>query len=131
MFKGHGRPQIVGMTLEGRTRFVFPGIRFDSIKGADGKDSKSVVSGLEAYNNLQNRGLVATGQSVYFGNIPLDNLSAQGTDLVVDNSAGLMMAYLPVDKSGNPDFSMMQQMSKVQEAIDDARIVDPTKKAEM
>ena len=131
VFKGHGRPQIVGTTLEGRTRFVFPGIRFDSIKGAEGKDSKPVVSGLEAYNNLQNRGLVATGQSVYFGNIPLDNLSAQGTDLVVDNSAGLMMTYLPVDKSGNPDFSMMQQMSTVQKAIDDARIVDPTKKAEM
>lgn len=130
VFKRHGRPQSVGMILEGRTKFGFKGVRFDMIKGPDGKDVKPITSGIESYNNLQNRGLVATGQTVYFGNLPLDNISAQGMDLIVDNSDGLAIAYLPTDKSGNLDFSMMQQMSKIQEAIDNERISDPNKKAQ-
>lgn len=130
VFKRHGRPQSIGMILEGRTRFGFKGIRFDMLKGSNGKDVKPITSGIESYNNLQNRGLVAAGQTVYFGNLPLNNISAQGMDLIVDNSDGLAIVYLPTDKDGNLDFSMMQQMSKIQEAIDNERISDPNKKAQ-
>jgi hypothetical protein len=83
-----GSAKKVGMIIDGRLTFHLQGVHHDTIKGKNNEDFKTISTGIETYNNLQNRGLVATDKKVYFGNIPI-NMSQVGKDLLVDNSKGM------------------------------------------
>lgn len=103
--------------------FNFPGFIYDGIETKDGKPVNAVTSVSDAVMNLANQGLIDSSKTVYFGDKPI-NAAQIGSDILIDNSKGASVRYLPVDADGNLSFSMMQQMADIQNKIVQERITD-------
>lgn len=127
----YGLPKDFDMIIGGSLKFSTPGYKYDRIENSKEGPLPSVQTLSEAYANLQDQGIVATGKTTYFGNIPLSNISAYGRDVLIDNNSGGTVAYLPVDARGNLSFSLMQQMQAVQKSIEDQHITNPKKQKEI
>ena len=65
-------------------------------------------------------------RTAYFGDIPIQDIASTGQSILVDNSKGGVVVYLPTI-NGNIDFNMMQQMNDVYSKIVADRITDPVK----
>lgn len=103
--------------------FNFPGYVYDGISTKDDKSLDAITSVSDTYMNLANQGLTDSNKKVYFGNIAVE-IGSVGKDILVDNTRGGSVRYLPVDDSGNLSFSMMQQMADIQNKIVEQRITD-------
>lgn len=103
--------------------FNFPGYIYDGISTKDDKSLDTITSVSDTFMNLANQGLTDSSKKVYFGNIAIETASV-GKDILIDNTRGGSVRYLPVDDSGNLSFSMMQQMAEIQNEIVKNRITD-------
>lgn len=110
----------------GNVKFNLPTYWYD-IRTLDNKATPGLTNALDSYQNLRDHGIVDTRGEVTFGGIPIDQITSQGNEIVVDNSKGMGVAYLPVDINGNIDMQMFSIMTQIQEQIIDDRITDPTK----
>lgn len=119
-----GRPDTFKTIVDKSTLvFNFPGYIYDGITTKDEKSLESVTTASDTFMNLANQGLVDSTKKVYYGNLAV-NIGVNGKDILIDNSRGGSVRYLPVDDSGNLSFSMMQQMAEIQNRIVENRITD-------
>ena len=127
VIKDLGSREDIGFDLGTSMQFSYPGFRYGHIENHRTGDQMLNISTLgESYNNLQGHGLVNTTRTVYFGDIPIQDVAATGQNILVDDSKGGMVVYLPT-VNGNIDFNMMKQMSEIQAKIVSERITDPAK----
>lgn len=124
VMEDNGRPETYKTIVNKSTlAFNFPGFIYDGIETKDKKSLHSVTSAAETFMNLANQGLTDSTKQVYFGNIAID-IGSVGSEILIDNTRGGSVRYLPVDDSGNLSFSMMQQMANIQNEIIRKRITD-------
>ena len=83
-----------------------------------------VITASDADKNLRDHGLRDPYGKIFFGNIPLDNMAIEGQSIIVNNSKGLVVSYLPVDDNGNLDMTIMKIMSNIQSTIESEHITD-------
>ncbi|MEG0773640.1 hypothetical protein [Clostridium sp.] len=110
----------------GNVHFDLPTYWYDA-RTIDNKAVPGITSAIDSYQNLRDHGVVDTRGTVTFGGIPIDQITSQGNEIIVDNSKGMGVAYLPVDKSGNIDMSIFTVMTGIQKQIIDDRITDMAK----
>lgn len=110
----------------GNVKFNLPTYWYD-IRTLDNKATPGLTNALDSYQNLRDHGIVDTRGEVTFGGIPIDQITSQGNEIVVDNSKGMGVAYLPIDINGNVDMQMFSIMTQIQEQIINDRITDPVK----
>lgn len=125
VIKDHGAITNIGYSLGTGLKFNFPGFRYGNVenhKTAHIMPKSSTLS--ESYDNLQGHGLVNTMRTAYFGDIPIQDIASTGQSILVDNSKGGVVVYLPT-VNGNIDFNMMQQMNDIHGKIAADRITDP------
>ena len=80
------------------------------------KPLEAVVSTMtETMSNLQGHGIRDTRRSSYFGNIKVTGKDAE--NILVNNQYGGEVIYLPVDANGNIAWSILDEMTKIQEEI--------------
>ena len=121
-----------GMPVEGSTvlrggniKFNLPGYHYGNVMDNNNKQVSNVTMGDETYNNLLSHGLVDTRRTAYFGDIPISNMAIVGQGVLVDNTRGGMVTYVPVDNTGNIDMDLFKQMTEIQEKIISERVLDP------
>lgn len=110
----------------GNIKFNLPTYWYDP-RTIDNKATNGLSSALESYQNLRDHGIVDTRGEVTFGGIPIDQITSQGSEILVDNSKGMGVAYLPIDINGNLDMQLFSIMTQIQERIVNERITDPSK----
>ena len=98
---------------------------------SDGSSLNGITLGTETFQNLQAHGVADASRKAYFGDIPITSMAASGRDLLVDNSTGGREMWLPINQSGELDFSMWQQMTEIEAEIVRKRVTDPAQKKEI
>ena len=83
------------------------------------------MTGAETYQNMLGHGIVDTTRKVYFGDLPINNISVTGDGILIDTFKGGRVVYLPVDASGNVDFELYRVMNTIQDEIISDNITDP------
>lgn len=105
----------------GNVKFNLPGIHHNVIQDQNGKQINTVTTGTESYQNFISNGMVDTMGKTYFGDIALDNLAYNGSDILIDNSKGFTVMNLPT-RGGELDTGIMEEISRVQSIINDRHI---------
>lgn len=127
VIKDHGAMTNIGYSLGTGLKQNYPGFRYGNVENHKTGHMMPKASTLsESYDNLQGHGLVNTMRTAYFGDIPIQDIASTGQSILVDNSKGGVVVYLPTI-NGNIDFNMMQQMNDVYSKIVADRITDPVK----
>ena len=125
VIKDHGAVTNIGYSLGTGLKLNFPGFRYGDVENHKTGHMMPKASTLsESYGNLQGHGLVNTMRTAYFGDIPIQDIASTGQSILVDNSKGGVVIYLPTI-NGNIDFNMMQQMNDIHAKIVADRITDP------
>ena len=125
VIKDHGALTNIGYSLGTGLKLNFPGFRYGDVENHKTGHMMPKASTLsESYSNLQGHGLVNTMRTAYFGDIPIQDIASTGQSILVDNSKGGVVIYLPTI-NGNIDFNMMQQMNDIHAKIVADRITDP------
>jgi hypothetical protein len=84
-----------------------------------------IMTGSETYQNMLGHGIVDTTRKVYFGDLPINNISIIGDNILIDTFKGGRVVYLPVDLTGNVDFELYEIMNNIQNEIISNNITDP------
>lgn len=106
--------------------FNLPSYHYNNIISSEtGKVTNNVMSGDETYRNMVGHGIIDTSKKVYFGDIPISNITLSGHGFLVDQRKGGRVIYMPVDANQNIDFEMLNVMNQVQNEIISKNIQDP------
>lgn len=108
----------------GNVSFNVPAKHYNFIEGKENTAIDNVTLGDESFNNLISKGLIDTRRTSYIGDLPIDNMAFAGKDIIVDNTRGGTVMYLPIKQDGELDLSMMKQMSEIQDQIIKSRITN-------
>lgn len=108
----------------GNVSFNIPAKHYNFIEGKENTAIDNVTLGDESFNNLISKGLIDTRRTSYIGDLPIDNMAFAGKDIIVDNTRGGTVMYLPIKQDGELDLSMMKQMSEIQDQIIKSRITN-------
>lgn len=108
----------------GNVSFNVPAKHYNFIEGKENTAIDNVTLGDESFNNLISKGLIDTRRTSYIGDLPIDNMAFAGKDIIVDNTHGGTVMYLPIKRDGELDLSMMKQMSEIQDQIIKSRITN-------
>ncbi len=123
-----GQQRPTGVVLPGSNlEFNLPSYWYN-LQTLDGGAVNNVSTADEIDKILRDHGLRDGYNKAYFGGIPIDNMSFEGRGIVIDNTKGFTISYLPVDETGELDTSIMQTMSEIQGEIVDNRITDVEEK---
>lgn len=129
VLKNNGLPRESNLVLPGSNlQFKLPTYHYNTIQQAGeapGKGVDNVSLGDETFRNLVSQGIIDTRGQAYFGTLPLNDIAYNGKGILIDNTKGGSVMYVPVDSSGNINFSLLEQMSNIQEDIINKRITDP------
>ena len=101
----------------GNVSFNVPAKHYNFIEGKENTAIDNVTLGDESFNNLISKGFIDTRRTSYIGDLPIDNMAFAGKDIIVDNTHGGTVMYLPIKQDGELDLSMMKQMSEIQDQI--------------
>lgn len=111
---------------EANINFRTPAYHYNRIENSfNGEQVPVVMTGAETYQNMLGHGVVDTTRKVYFGDLPINNISVTGDGILIDTFKGGRVVYLPVDASGNVDFELYRVMNTIQEEIISDNITDP------
>lgn len=115
------------LVIEGANiNFKTPTYHYNRIENSfNGEQVPVVMTGAETYQNMLGHGVVDTTRKVYFGDLPINNISVTGDGILIDTFKGGRVVYLPVDSSGNVDFELYRVMNTIQEEIISDNITDP------
>lgn len=115
------------LVIEGANiNFKTPAYHYNRIENSfNGEQVPVVMTGAETYQNMLGHGIVDTTRKVYFGDLPINNVSVTGDGILIDTFKGGRVVYLPVDTSGNVDFELYRIMNTIQEEIISDNITDP------
>lgn len=115
------------LVIEGANiNFKTPAYHYNRIENSfNGEQVPVVMTGAETYQNMLGHGVVDTTRKVYFGDLPINNISVTGDEILIDTFKGGRVVYLPVDSSGNVDFELYRVMNTIQEEIISDNITDP------
>lgn len=113
----------------GNVSVNLPAYSFNTIRDMQNKEVDSITSLGETLQNLSHHGVRDSHRQAYFGGLPLDITAANS--VLIDNSRGAQVTFMPVDTNGNVDFLMFQQMTEIQEKITSKRITDPMQKKQI
>lgn len=115
------------LVIEGANiNFKTPAYHYNRIENSfNGEQVPVVMTGSETYQNMLGHGVVDTTRKVYFGDLPISNISVTGDGILIDTFKGGRVVYLPVDASGNVDFELYRVMNTIQEEIISDNITDP------
>lgn len=115
------------LVIEGANiNFKTPAYHYNRIENSfNGEQVPVVMTGAETYHNMLGHGVVDTTRNVYFGDLPISNISVTGDGILIDTFKGGRVVYLPVDASGNVDFELYKVMNTIQEEIISDNITDP------
>ena len=131
VLKNNGLPRETNLVLPGSNiQFHLPTYHYNAIQlagEAPGKGINTVSLADETFKNLADQAIIDTRGQAYFGNLPLNDITYNGKGILVDNSKGGSVMYVPVDAEGNINFSLLEQISDIQEDIINKRITDPEK----
>lgn len=108
----------------GNVSFNVPAKHYNFIEGKKNTAIDNVTLGDESFNNLISKGFIDTRRTSYIGDLPIDNMAFAGKDIIVDNTRGGTVMYLPIKQDGELDLSMMKQMSEIQDQIIKSRITN-------
>lgn len=72
---------------------------------------------------LQGHGIFDSSAKIYFGNKPID-AAVESKNILIDNTKGMDVVYLPVNSNGEIDFSVLELMGQVQNEISEKHIED-------
>ena len=77
---------------------------------------------------FQGHGIFDSSSKIYFGNKAIDPI-VESKNILIDNTKGFDVVYLPVNSNGEIDFSVLELMGQVQNEISEEHIEDiPTLK---
>lgn len=123
---GSQRP--TGIVLPGSNlEFNLPSYWYN-LQTLNGGAVNNVATADEVDKILRDHGLRDGYNKAYFGGVAIDNMSFEGRGVIIDNTKGFTVSYLPVDENGELDTSIMQTMSEIQGQIIDNRITDVVEK---
>lgn len=115
----------------GEIGFTMPTYHYDYIPSYKDKTSLPQVSNAtNSITELQNWGLYDSTGKVYFGNKEI-NVMNEAPNVLIDNSKGMNVVYLPIDASGQINFEALELMEQVQQEISSKHITDPAKVAQI
>lgn len=77
---------------------------------------------------LRDHGIKDGANKVFLGGTPIDNMSVDGKNIIVDNSSDMKIIYAPMDTRGNLNMQMLNIMNEIQKAIVEDHINDPATK---
>lgn len=121
----YGIPQRTDLVLGSSLKFSVSGYSYPTIGNSESGPLKTTQTLSEAYANLQAQGILFAGKPIQFGNLVINNVSAAGSDLIINNASGGKVVYLPTNARGEINFAAMQEMQKVQDSITNDKITDP------
>ena len=107
----------------GNVRFDLPTYKYD-LRNTNNEAVDNITKASENLKIFRDWGLVDTHATAYFGGIPLRDIAANGEEILIDNTKGVGVTYLPVDNNGNLDLQMMSIMTEIQEGIIHDRVTD-------
>lgn len=120
----YGLPMDTDLILGGSLKYTVPGYVYPTIENAGDGPLPTTQTLSDTFANLQTQGILYAGKPVYFGNLRLNNIASAGRDILIDNTEGARVVYLPVNARGELSFTMMNQMQKIQDKIAKDRITD-------
>jgi hypothetical protein len=117
------------LVLDGSNiNFNLPSYHYNNIiDSSTGQVTTNIMTGDETYRNMVGHGIIDTSKKIYFGDIPISNISVSGKGFLVDQRRGGRVVYMPVDANQNIDFNMLNLMNSVQNDIVNNNISDPVK----
>lgn len=119
-----GQQRPTGVILPGSNlEFNLPSYWYN-LQTLDEGAISNVSTAAEVDKIFRDHGLRDGYNKAYFGGVPINNMSFEGQGIVVDNTKGFTVSYLPVDENGELDTSIMQTMSDIQAEIVSNRITD-------
>jgi hypothetical protein len=123
VFMDHGSPIPYNFILGNNVRTTLPAKMYNSFIDKDNK--QIMVSRMnQTYSILQEWGLVDSLGTSYFGNISINDINNSGQDVIIDNSKGMAVIWMPVNSAGKIDFNMFSKMGEIQNYIISNRITD-------
>jgi hypothetical protein len=117
------------LVLDGSNiNFNLPSYHYNNIiDSSTGQVTTNIMTGDETYRNMVGHGIIDTSKKIYFGDIPISNISVSGKGFLVDQRRGGRVVYMPVDANQNIDFDMLNLMNSIQSDIINNNINDPIK----
>lgn len=117
------------LVLDGSNiNFNLPSYHYNNIiDSSTGQVTTNIMTGDETYRNMVGHGIIDTSKKIYFGDIPISNISISGKGFLVDQRRGGRVVYMPVDSNQNIDFDMLNLMNDIQNDIVNNNINDPVK----
>ena len=120
----YGLPVKSDFILGGSLKFTVPGYMYSTIKNSKEGPLPSLQTLGSVLSNLQAQGVLFAEKPMYFGGQRLLYPATAGGEIIVDNSRGARVVYLPVDSNGQISLTMLKEMQKVQDYIAKQGITD-------